>query len=204
MANGSIAIIRNSILPGANTSFPVLISRPFDKDVQVTASIDTSLVKTYDSLYNNNIASLVSPAGAFGLANGGKVSIASGETSSRDSIQVVLTDATKIKAGPNIYIVPVVLHSATNEVPTSEARQVMYVQIKVVNIVEGIASLSGGIVIDIVVNNVNGINTRPAIAYLQGVLNNGIAKSTTVTVKDNNILIQAYNAANGTNYQAFP
>ncbi len=198
----SLLVLRNTIISGSGAAFPVLITRSFDKDVQVTAAIDTSLIRIYDSTNNTKSPSL--PDGAFTLVNKGTVTIQASKTTSGDSIRVQLADATKLKTGINTYIVPVVLSSATNGIPVSNNRQVMFLQFVVTSIATGITSLTGANMVDIVLENAGGVNTGVNIVYLRAVLNKAIGNPVTINVEDNAELVQAFNTSNKTSYVPFP
>ncbi|MBN9384727.1 MAG: DUF1735 domain-containing protein [Chitinophagaceae bacterium] len=202
IAGGNIALIRSTILAGTGTAFPVLLTRPFNQDVEVTAKIDTGLVRVYDSLYNVTSPSL--PAGAFQLANNGRATVKAGQSQSGDSLRVQLTDASNIMTGTNIYIIPVVLASASNGVPVSGTRQVMYVKVNIASIATGLVSLDGTGSVSILLNNVGGVNTGTDMIYLRTVLNQSITKAVTANAAVNTALVDTYNSKNGTHYQAFP
>ncbi len=203
LSGSNISLVRNTVLSSTYSAFPVLLTRPFSHDVQITAKIDTGLVRIYDSIYND-VTSLRPPDGAFMLSNNGKVTIKAGQISSQDSLKVVLSDVSKIPAATNTYIIPVVLNATDNGIPLSDTRQIMYVKVSVTSVQAGIRSLNNTNVVDVILNNINGVNTGTNTIYLRGVLNKAISQKVTVTVKNNNELINAYNTANGTNYLAFP
>jgi len=200
--SGSIAILRNTILKGINTSFPVFITRPFTTDIQVTAKIDTGLVKQYDK--ENSVTSLPLPADAFTLLNNGSVTIKAGEITSVDSLEVRLTDATKIKPGANTYIVPVVLTMASGNIPVSNARQIMYLKIAINNTSVSLAEVSGKNTVDILLKRTSSGTTGTNLINLQAILNVAISQPLNVKVVENASLVAAYNTANNTAYKPFP
>lgn len=202
LQSGSIALIRSTILSGSGTSFPVLLSRAFEKDVEVTAKIDTSLIRLYDSVYR--VTSPRFPAGAFGLAGNGKVTIRAGKDRSEDSLQIALLSATAIPPGTTVYTIPVSLVSASNNIPVSSARQVMFVKLTVASVAAGIRSTDNTASVNVVLQNINGVNTGQDLVYLRSILNQGISKPVTSTVRINTDLVQSYNVTNGTSYQVFP
>ena len=204
LSGSVITLIKDKVGSSLNTSFPVLLTRAFDKNVEVSAGIDTSLVKVYDSLFHTATPSLVPSLDAFGLSNGGKVTIDAGKTSSQDSLNIYIKDVSKLKPGANLYIIPVVLNSATNGIPTSNTRQVMYVKLQVVPITLGLTSTTGDSIINISLNYKNGVVTGQDIAYIVGTLNKPINVNMPINVITDPNLVKSFNQVNGTNYQAAP
>lgn len=117
---------RNVLYPGNALGIPALITRPYNSDVQITAKIDTSLIRAYDSI--NGTTSLVIPPGAFALRNSGIVNIKAGQTSSKDSFYLDIIDTTKLDQSKS-YIVPIILTANNAGISISPARQTMYLKI---------------------------------------------------------------------------
>ncbi|OOG19750.1 hypothetical protein BWD42_07565 [Sphingobacterium sp. CZ-UAM] len=199
----SITVFRNTILSEPKAvAFPVMLTRSYSRDIQVTASIDTTWIKEYDKMLNLSMPSPALPAEAFKLIND-KVTIKAGETSSTDSLTVKFVKSIGLKPGDNTYVVPVVLQTADNNIPVSARRQVMYVTVPIISVATSI-SINNSNITDITLENINGVTTGTDLIQIQSTLNTKIKTPTTVTVKDDNALIEAYNKKNGTSYQAFP
>ncbi|MGC4037569.1 MAG: DUF1735 domain-containing protein [Chitinophagaceae bacterium] len=199
--SGQISIFRQTILSSAGTSFPVLLTGPFEKDVTITVKIDTSLISLYDSIYK--IKSPRVPAGAFRLVSN-TVTVKANNASSVDSIQLQVDNASNIPAGNTVYTVPVALVSADNQIKVSATRQIMFYRVTVTSTSIGLRSLNGTNSETITLSNVGGVNTGSDKVYLQTSLNIPIAKNTSATAQINSALVASYNTKNGTNYQTFP
>lgn len=201
---GNIALVRNTVARESYAAFPVLLTRAFDQDVQVTAVIDTGFIKTYDSIYKLSTPSPSFPPGTFELLNGGKITIKAGQTSSQDSIQVKLNSASGLPTGTVQYIIPVLLQTASNGIPVSSSRQVMYVRMNVTTVLAGIRSLAGTETTDIDLAHVDGTNRGPDMIYMRGVTNMGLPKEVSINAKENFSLVSSYNEKNNTTYEPFP
>ncbi|ASZ12245.1 DUF1735 domain-containing protein [Chitinophaga pendula] len=204
LAVDSIKVLRSTILAAKDAGFPVLLSRAFERNVEVTARIDASLVAQYDSIYKPAVPSPVLSPGTFRIVNNGKVTIKTGQTQSGDSVLVQLADPTKLKAGTNNYVVPVVLTTASDGILVSGTRQIMFVKIPVSSVATSITSLAGKNVVSILLQSVNGVTSGASMVYLQGRLNLAINRALTANVQANGALVSSYNEVNGTRYQVFP
>ncbi|MBO9594622.1 MAG: DUF1735 domain-containing protein [Niabella sp.] len=193
---GNFAVLQSTVLPGANTSFPVMLSRAADKDVQVTGIIDTSMLAAYDSAYGTK--ALRFNTGAFKLNNDGVVTIKAGQTSSSDSIQIVLADTTGIKFSTP-YVIPVRLSASSGNIPISASRKIMYVKTAIAKV---FSAVSSGL---LVVNGGYTVSDKrgPTVGF-PATINVSVSKTITLSFTDDAGLVPAYNAANKTNYAAMP
>lgn len=201
----TVSILEAGITKSERISFPVFISRAFNKDVQVTARIDPSLVTVYDNI-TNGIATpspVLDPA-AVALANGGKIVIKSGSTASADSIRVLIKDPSLLATGARTHVIPVVLEAATENIPVSVSRKIMFVKVYGKIMSAGISSLGNtNMIRDSVAKNGNTVGGNN-LFYLKGLLVDKVSGNQTIQVEANNALLKEYNSANKTNYQEFP
>lgn len=202
LSNGGFTIVKSSIVRGANAAFPISISRPLNTDVEIIASIDSSLIKKYDSVYKPPTASPLLPAGAFTLANNGKVIVKAGESRSSDSIAIVILDASKIKVKTN-YTIPIVISKVNNNIAVSSTRQIMYALVSVDSTFIGITSLNNTNIVDVPIQNMLGVWSTSPI-NLRAMVSRSFNRGTTVMVKNDNSLVSTYNTLNKTNYLALP
>lgn len=195
-------ITRNQLFSKSSAGFPVLLTRPYTSDVQVSASIDTSLIAVYDSL--NNTVSPSLPAGAFGLTGSGTVTIKAGKTASADSITVGITDNSKIDFSKK-YVVPVVLKSPGNDVPVSNNRQTMFVNVSFLKINASISAFPDGNTVPVTINRTpSGDVIVPGIAAFRATVNITFPDNLDINILQDNSLIEAYNTANNTACVPFP
>ncbi|WP_300603749.1 DUF1735 domain-containing protein [Niabella sp.] len=199
----SMSVFRNTVLSETSVAFPAALTRPVDKDVQVTASIDTGLVKVYDSIFQPATPSPSLPYALFKL-NAGMVTIKAGETVSADSFYLKQGDFSKVLGGTNTYIVPVVLQTTDKNIPVSATRQVMYTKIQVSATAAGIAGLNNAAVTDNIIEKAGNVFKGADMVYLKGVLNRSAPEDVSIKVMDNAAYINDFNKKNGTAYEAFP
>ncbi|MEC5145678.1 DUF1735 domain-containing protein [Chitinophaga sp. 212800010-3] len=193
---------RSGIFPVNKAGFPVLLTRAFKSDVQVTARIDTSLIATYDSI--NNITSARPQPGTFVLSGTGSVTIKAGQTTSADSIVVMITDPAKIDPS-RVYTVPVVLNIPEDGVPLSSNRKTMFVRVAFKTINVGLNGYQSGNTIPLTINRTPaGDVFTPQQAQFGATLNTKFSANLSVGVTVDNTLIDAYNTSNKTSAVAFP
>jgi hypothetical protein len=192
---GNINLLRNEAMTASGLSFPVLLTRSFEKEVQVTAVIDTALLAVYDSV--NKVTSPRFKISAFKLA-GESVTIRQGQTSSSDSVRLVLADTVGLDL-TKTYIVPVRLTASSQNVPVSNTRQIMYLRTGIVKITSrvstGLLSQQAGYIAS--------FKASPVIGF-PVLINAPITKNVTITAVDDASLVTAYNTANGTSYSVLP
>ncbi len=195
-------VTRNGVQSQSSAGFPVLLTRPFSNDVQVIARIDTSLIASYDSI--NKTVSPRFNTDIFGFAGTGTVTIKAGKTVSADSITIRITDNSKVDFDKS-YIIPVVLSSPGNEVPVSNNRQTMFVNISFTKINTSLSGFTGGNNIPVIINRTpDGDAVSPDIAAFQATINTVFPDNLDVNIVQDNTLIEGYNAANGTACIPFP
>lgn len=200
---GNFNIIGTQVSAGPGTSFPVLLSRPVDRDVEVSLSIDTSLVRVYDSINKLTTPSAKIPGGAFGLQQNGLITIPAGQTASSSVAQVELKNAGLLTEGTS-YIVPIVITNANNGVPVSTSRNVIFLKTQLKVIKAGISSLANTNTLSVVLNKANNTVTGPDALYLKALLNDQLVGSTQITVEDAPSLLAAYNQQTGKNFIQMP
>ncbi len=196
---GNFNVIGTQVIPGPGTSFPVLLSRAVDRDIQVNVSIDTSLVRVYDSINKLTTPSAKLPAGAFTLRQNGVITIPAGQTASAAAAQVELTNAGLLTAGTS-YIIPVVIKNANNGVPVSGSRNIIFLKTQLKVIKAGISSWTNTNTISLVLNKANNVVTGPNALYLKGSLNEQLTGNSQITAEEAPSLLAAYNQQTGKNY----
>ncbi len=199
---GNFNQLGNLVVPGPGTSFPILLTRAADRDIQVNISIDTSLVHVYDSINKLTTPSAKIPAGAFGLQQNGLITISAGQTASA-AAQVELKNASLLTEGTT-YIIPIVITNANNGVPVSATRNIIFLKTQLKVIKAGISSLTNTNTISLVLNKANNTVTGPNAIYLKAVLNDQLTGSTQITVEEAPSLLATYNQQTGKNFIAMP
>ncbi|MCD0487802.1 DUF1735 domain-containing protein [Pedobacter sp. MC2016-14] len=102
---------------------PIMLSQSAGSQDTVTATIDPSLVATYNSLHNER--NPVVPVGAFTVSNNGKFPVAAGESQLKDSLHVTLVNGT-VLVDRTVYLVPVRLSTKGNAKLSSEVVYIKY------------------------------------------------------------------------------
>lgn len=102
------AIRLNGVTSGDTTltyrGFPVALTGNSSGETVVTATIDTSLIASYNTLYHESNPAI--DVNAFRPSFNGTYRIAANETTAADSLYILLNDATKL-ADSTIYLIPV-------------------------------------------------------------------------------------------------
>lgn len=202
----NMLVLRDTILPGTAMSFAVKLFAAYDKEVTLTAKIETSLIADYDRLAQSPGPSPALPDGAFGFANAG-VTIPAGATASADSIKLVLLDASHLDlTGSDItYTIPVRLSSTLHGALSTEdtLRQTMFFRVTFTKVSSAIPSQgdsiqyiqfirqSDGTLLERVTGFGASINTAATIPLQIGI---SLAPS----------LVEKFNVANHTSYTALP
>ncbi|MGJ1262458.1 BT_3987 domain-containing protein [Sphingobacterium spiritivorum] len=198
----SYAIARGKIFEGTGIAFPVLLTRAFGQDVQVTATIDTSLLAEYDRI--NKTKSPEIPAGAFLLKNNGQIRIPAGQERSADSVQLSFGDGAANLDFTKQYVVPVRLISTNANVPLSTNRQVMYMRITFSRIMTQLNDLPANRLIPItIIRTPNGDIINGNLNISAGV-NTAFSQDLSVALQARPDLLTGYNQTNQTQYLAFP
>ncbi len=201
----SVSILEAGVTKNEWVAFPVFISRPFDRDVVVTAKIDPSLVSYYDTI--NKSTGTPSPQlnpAAIELSNEGKVLIKAGSISSDDSIRVLIKDPSLLKTGVLTHIVPVVLDAASGSVPVSLNRRMMFVKIYGKTMAAGISSFANANILRDSVAQSAGNYGGNTTFYFKGILVDKVSGNQTLTVEPNHSLIQGYSQLTNKPYFEFP
>lgn len=200
---GNFNMVGTQIFAGPGTGFPILLSRTVDRDIQVQVSIDTSLVRVYDSIYKLSTPSAKIPDGAFNLQQNGLLTIPAGKTASSVIAQVELKNAALVKEGTT-YIIPVVINNANNGVPVSASRNIIFLKTQLKLITAGISTWSNSNTMAVVLNKANNTITGPNALYLKGLLNDQLSGNSQVTIEAAPSLLAAYNQQTGKNYIQMP
>lgn len=198
---GNVLTLRDEMIAGNDLKFPVLLTRPYSKDVQVTAWIDTTLISVYDSIYNASSPRF--PEGFFSLSNN-TVTIKAGQTTSGDSISLAVNP--EILAAKSSYVIPVVISTVNSGVPISSNRNVMYVNTNFakVNSSLGALSLSNGTIKSDIIYTPGGVDGPDKLKF-PGYLSQPIPKPAEITIGlPGNSAVDDYNRRYRTNYLPFP
>ncbi|MFD1770424.1 BT_3987 domain-containing protein [Sphingobacterium suaedae] len=200
-ADASYVTARSTVLAGAGTAFPVLLTRAFDQEVQVTATIDTSLLSAYDLA--NKTQSPVFPAGAFVLENNGQVRIPAGQERSVDSLRITLGEAGELDFSKQ-YVVPIRLASTNSSLPLSSNRQVMYLRVTFNRITTQLNGVPANRIVPIVINRTPTGDVVSGQLNLTAGVNTAFGQALTVALRERPDLLARYNEMNQTTYAAFP
>lgn len=200
----SVVILEGGTTKNEWIAFPVYITRPVSKDIEISAKIDPSLVRVYDSINKLVNPSPVLNPEAVELANNGNVVIKSGAISSLDSIRVLIKNPALLETGIRDHIIPVVIDFATDNVPISSSRKIMFVKLFGKIISAGITSTVNSMLIkDSIAKNGNDLGGNTTF-YFKGTLIDQVSGDQTIQVEPNNGLIENYNSLYKTNCLAFP
>lgn len=201
----SVNILEAGVTKNEWVAFPVFISRPFNRDVVVTAKIDPSLVSYYDTISNSTGApSPVLNPGSVALANEGKVVIKAGNLSSDDSIRVLVKDPSLLKTGALTHIVPVVLEAASENVPVSLNRRLMFLKLYGKIMSAGISSFgNSNIIRDSAAKSGSSFGGN-TLFYVKGILVDKVSGNQTVQIEANNALVPGYGSLTKSSYFEFP
>ncbi|GHE48678.1 BT_3987 domain-containing protein [Sphingobacterium griseoflavum] len=197
----SFVTARSNVFSASGTSIPVLLTRPVNRNVQIMATIDTTLLAVYDR--TNNTVSERFPLAAFSLENNGQVFIPAGELRSADSLRIGLGQVSELDFSKT-YIVPIRLSSTDSDVPLSSNRSVMYVRVTFNPINTQFNGVPTNRIIPILINRTSTGDVVNGNVNLAAALNIPFAQSLTVALRDAPDLLDRYNQANGTRYVAFP
>ncbi|MGJ1285833.1 BT_3987 domain-containing protein [Sphingobacterium spiritivorum] len=198
----SYAIARGKIFEGTGIAFPVLLTRAFGQDVQVTATIDTSLLAEYDRI--NKTKSPEIPAGAFLLKNNGQIRIPAGQERSADSVQLSFGDGAANLDFTKQYVVPIRLISTNANVPLSTNRQVMYMRVTFNRIMTQLSDVPTNRLIPIIINRTPSGDVIKGNLNISAAVNTAFSQNLSVALQARPDLLAGYNQTNQTNYLAFP
>ena len=194
--------LRSSFMPGVNSGVPVFITRAYDKDVKVMARIDTSLIRSYDSVHKTTSPSI--PVGAISLKNEGLVTIKAGQTSSFDSLFIDITNISLIDRSKT-YIIPLVFATQDGSIPVSTTRNIQFLRASFTNVLASVVTPGNSSTVNATITQTPNSSTGPDKIYFVGTMNMAIpAENMELSLSENNALVATYNTANGTNYLPFP
>ncbi len=198
----SFVVARSNTFAGTGTAFPVLLTRAFDRDVEVTATIDTALLADYDR--TNNSTSDRFPTDAFQLTNNGQVRIPAGQERSMDSLRIALGPQASSLDLTRQYVLPIRLSSTDSNLPLSSNRSVMYVRVTFNRITTQLNGVSTNRVVPIRIDRMPNGDIVHGDLNLTAAVNTAFAEPLTVGLRDRQEWLASYNQANQTNYVAFP
>jgi hypothetical protein len=193
---------RRQVLAGSGTAFPVLLTRAYDGDVQVTASIDTSLLADYDR--QNNTQSPRFPDGSFALEGNGQVRIPGGQERSVDSLRVTLGSQAAGLDLTKQYVLPVRLLGTDSNLPLSSNRAVMYLRIRFAPITMQLNGMPENRVMAIRINRTPAGDVVNGNLQLTAALSTVFAQPLSVGLAARQDWLADYNQVNQTRYEAFP
>lgn len=180
----------------AKAAFPAHIQRQTSSDVTVSVAADTSLVKTYNEAKGTTYAS--APADVVNNLQIKTATIKSGDYVSTDSVEVEVKNTDFAKLTQPEYLIP--LQLTASGATGSEDQGVAYLIVKTSNDFLGFNSTTTS----------TGIVNTPAGVFggidaeftPKALIDLGVDVS--VTLKADMSLVDAYNTANNTQYQALP
>lgn len=199
--DASYDVVRNELVHKEEAAFPVLLTRAFDRDLDVYATIDTSLITEYDKI--NKTTSPIFPTGAFELKDYGKVKILAGRERSIDSLGISLGQTEKLDYSKQ-YIVPIRLQSVNSNLPISTNRQVIYLRVKFNRITTFFSDLPPNRIIPIIIHRFPTKDVIQGNLNLNIALNKSFGKDIKIGLRERNDLIASYNQTHGKNYETFP
>ncbi|KGE12996.1 BT_3987 domain-containing protein [Sphingobacterium deserti] len=193
---------RGNVLEGSGTAFPVLLTRAFDRDVQVTAAIDTSLLAVYNREHNTETIKI--PDGSFILEGNGQVHIPAGQERSADSLRIALGTQAGSLDFTKEYVLPIRLSSSNSDLPLSSNRAVMYVRVRFSQITTQLNGAPANRVIPLRISRTPAGDIVSGNLNLTAAINTRFATPLTIALSDRQDWLASYNQANQTNYIAFP
>lgn len=196
---GNVLILRDEMIAGNDLKFPVLLTRPYSEDVQVTAWIDTTLISVYDTTYSAKSPQL--PEGFFALGNN-TVTIKAGQTISGDSISLAVNPAKQVDKSS--FVIPLVISTVNSRVPTSSNRNIMYVNAAFAKVNSSLGIIGNGTINSDIIYTPRGV-TGPDKFKFPGYLSQPIPKPAEITIGlPGNSAVDDYNRRYSTNYLPFP
>lgn len=199
-------VLRDRIIPGIDMAFVAKLFAASDKDVQLVATIDTSLIPVYDRLTQSVVPSPVLPAGAFSFARAA-VTIAAGALSSGDSIKLVLADASRLNLTDltTTYTIPVRLNTnPPGSLPKEDTlRQTIFFRVSFTKVFSSIPGQGDSVQYIQFIKQSDGTLLHDATGF-DASLNITAPVSLKVSIAPQPSLVPGFNAANHTFYSALP
>lgn len=192
--------VKNGIT--SNFNLPINLTRPVDKDIYVTASINNDLLEVYNSKYAPEVPIEEFPSGLFSLEGNGKTMIPAGKTSS-DPLLINIGNLDLID-NSKLYVIPIEIELIDKGIPISANRSVMFAEINMVEAVLGISTSDNLNDKHITLNSVKGDVQNYEPLVINANLSNSLGYASKVEVRINNDLISLYNEQNNKNYIPFP
>lgn len=204
--SSDMLVLRDRIIPGADMAFVAKIFAANDKEVQLTAVIDTSLIPVYDRITQAAVPSPALPAGAFSFTRSA-VTIPAGAVSSTDSIKLVLADASRLNlAGlTTTYTVPVRLNTIPGgSLPTEDTlRQTIFFRVSFTRVFSSIPGQGDSVQYIQFIKQSDGTLLQDATGF-DASLNITAPVSLKVSIAPQPSLVPGFNAANHTFYSLWP
>ncbi|MFT3904654.1 MAG: DUF1735 domain-containing protein [Niabella sp.] len=203
--SSNLTLINDVWLIGDNSAFPVKLSKSFQKDVKVTAVIDPSLVRLYDSAKATSMAYPAIPNGALGLANEGVLTIKAGQTQSQDSARIVVKNESLLVKGVT-YLVPIVITAADVDVPIDQSKNITFLKLTTGATLSSISTtqFTDTIVDSLIRTSLSSVPSGENTFYLRGFNQIDAPFDQRMEIDINNTLVDQYNVKNGTSYSVMP
>lgn len=201
----SFTLVNDVWIVGDNSAFPVKLTKSFNKDVKITAAIEPSLAKLYDSAKAAGMMYPPIPDGALGLVNNGVITVKAGQTQSMDSIRIVEKNTSLLVKGVT-YLVPIVISTTDPELPIDHSKNITFLKLTTgaslnsITSMEGSSEFANSLRRTSFTAQPSGINT----IYLRGLNQTAAPFDQRMEIAVNNSLIDEYNSKNGTEYIAAP
>lgn len=199
-------VLRDRILPGIDMAFVAKLFAASDKDVQLVATIDTSLIPVYDRLTQAASQSPPLPAGAFGFARAA-VTIAAGALSSGDSIKLVLADPSRLNLTDLIttYTIPVRLNTnPPGSLPAEDTlRQTIFFRVSFKKVFSSIPGQGDSVQYIQLIKQSDGTLLQNATGFDASLSTAGTIPLL-INIAPQPSLVPRFNAANNTSYTAWP
>lgn len=180
----------------AKAYFPAQIQRPTTGDVSVSVVADTSFVSKYNEAHGTSYVS--APADVISSLKVKNATIRQGEYVSTDSVEVDVPQESFAKLSEPGYIIP--LKVSPSGAVGSEEQGVAYL---IVNTTGNFLKFKSTTATASIVNTPVGVFGGIDVSFTPGTLVN-LGVEATVSLKADMTLVDAYNQANNTQYQALP
>ncbi|WP_447640854.1 MULTISPECIES: BT_3987 domain-containing protein [Chitinophagaceae] len=203
--SSSLTLVNDTWILGSDAIFPMKLTQSFQRDIQVTMSIDPSRAKQYDSANATGILLPTIPVGALDLANNGLLTIKAGQTQSQDSVCLIVKNASLLVKGVT-YLVPIVVAHTDINLSADVTNNTIYLKIAVGSSLNSIATIQGGnVVIDTLVRTSLGATPKGQdVFYIHGFNQTAAPFDQKMEIAVNNDSVAKYNATNGTDYLVLP
>lgn len=197
--------INDAWVLGEQATFPVKLTKPFNRDVKIKLVIEPSLAKLYDSVKDAGRIYPPIPKGALQLLNGGIITVKAGQTQSLDSVRILEKNTSLLVMGVT-YLVPIVIVSTDSEVPIDYTKNITFLKLTTGASLNAIGTLEGAGLFTNSLRRISmssqpsGINT----IYLRGFNQIPAPFDQQLEAVANPAGVNQYNSKNGTAYSTVP